>query len=854
MSTWFRRVWHLLNRSRHERELVREMNEHRETMPDPSKFGDTHRLLEYSRDAWGWNWLDDAAQDFRLGMRALKRSPVFAITAILILSFGIGLNLTVFQMAQVVLLRGPSVPRPDTLARLHRHGKAARSNSEAVPYVAAMAVAREQTLLSAVMVESTAPVVWGDASSVIEASFVSANWFAELGYGPMLGRVFTPELDGVRDAVPAVIASYQFWKTALGANPSVIGTAIRINDRPVTVAGVMPEKFPELDLDTSAVWLAINQRDYYFPNDTFLTDWSSSNVAMYGRFKDGATSAAVRDSLRPVVAAFHREQPEHFAEDEWLEPARATENFTEPAERLGFIGVASMFGLLSTLVLVVAATNLGNLVISKATSRARELGVRVALGAGRSRIVRQLAIETLPLALSGAAGGLLFARWTTQAIAALGGLPPYLDFSPDLLEIGFGLILTSLALAVVGVLPAWKISKQDLTDAIKDGGQQVSLHLDRARLRSLLLAAQVGGSCVVLIVSAMMVRELQRMLTADLGFKYEQGAVLQAALSRAGIRGEAARAYWTLLEERVAANPAVHGTTLALSPPFMGGRGSPSYPEAPRLRVGLNRVGPAFFSVLEIPLIAGRTFHADDDPATTVVISRTLAQVMYGSTDVIGKGFPKFDPHDTIVGVAGDTTAARPGATGVADLYRPLSNDDYERVVLIACARAGTAPLLTTLREAAAADPRVPARARLLRDDFERRVSGTRIASGIGASIGVLTLLLACIGIFGVVSYGITLRRKEVGIHLALGAGRGSILRVVTRQVMWPAGIGVAAGIIAAAPISFALAQSPLQLGFADPVPYAMALAVLVASALIAAVMPALRAVHIDPIQALRHE
>lgn len=149
MSTWFRRVWHLLNRSRHERELVREMNEHRETMPDPSKFGDTHRLLEYSRDAWGWNWLDDAAQDFRLGMRALKRSPVFAITAILILSFGIGLNLTVFQMAQVVLLRGPSVPRPDTLARLHRHGKAARSNSEAVPYVAAMAVAREQTLLSA---------------------------------------------------------------------------------------------------------------------------------------------------------------------------------------------------------------------------------------------------------------------------------------------------------------------------------------------------------------------------------------------------------------------------------------------------------------------------------------------------------------------------------------------------------------------------------------------------------------------------------------------------------------------------------------------------------------------------------
>ena len=178
----------------------------------------THRLLERSRDAWGWNWLDDAVQDLRFGMRGLMRAPVFAITAMLILTFGIGLNLTVFQMANVGLLRGPAIPRPDTLARFHRHGKAIRSNSEAVPYVAALAVARENTALSAVMMEANSPVVWGEPSSVIDASFVSANWFSQLGgTPPLMGRMFTPQIDGSADAPPAVIAIIDSGRRRLAA-------------------------------------------------------------------------------------------------------------------------------------------------------------------------------------------------------------------------------------------------------------------------------------------------------------------------------------------------------------------------------------------------------------------------------------------------------------------------------------------------------------------------------------------------------------------------------------------------------------------------------------------------------------
>jgi predicted permease len=854
MRTWIRRVWHLLNRRHYERALVREMHEHRASMHDPSTFGDTHRLLEKSRDAWGWNWFDDAAQDLRLGMRALKRSPVFTLTAILILSFGIGLNLTAFQMANVALLRGPDVPQPETLARLHRHGQSPQSNSEAVPYAAALAVARENTALSAVMMEATAPVVWGESSSVIEASFVSANWFSQFGRGPLLGRLFTPQIDGDIDAAPAMIASYRFWTTALGSDPSLIGTSIRLNNRPVMLIGVLGEDFPELDLDTSAVWLAINQRDYYFPNSTFLADWGSNNVAMYGRFKDGVTPAAVRASLRAVMASFHREHPGHFGADDWLEPAMATHNFTEPAERLGFIGVASTIGLLTVMVLIVAAANLGNLVMSRATSRARELGMRVALGARRSRIVRQLVIEALPLGVIGAAGGLVLCMGGTRTIAALGQAPPYLDFTPDRTAIGLALVLAVLALAVVAALPAWKVAKQDLTDAIKDGGQQVSMRLDRARVRSLMLAAQVGGSCLILIVSAMMVRSLQNALTADPGFTYEQSAILQAGLAQAGLKGDAARSFWMSVRERAVAQPDTHTVALALSPPFVGRGGATRYPDAPQLRVSANHVDAEYFSLLDIPIVAGRTFASGDDPATTVIISRRLAEAMYGSADVLGRGFPRSDPRDTIVGIAGDTSSVRPGDTGVADLYRPLSDDDYDRVILLARARTNTTALLSALREAAHADPRVFAAARLLRDDFDRRLSSVRIASSIGASIGVLTLLLACIGIFGVVSYGVTLRSKEVGIHLALGANRRSILRVVTRNVTRPVWTGMVVGTLAALPIGFALAKSPLQLAFADPISYASALLVLTAAAGMAALMPAVRALRRDPIRALRHE
>lgn len=849
MGSFFRRVWHLVNRRRHERELVQEMHEHRGQMHDPAKFGDTHRFVEQSRDAWGWNWLDDAAQDFRLGMRGLVRAPTFGITAVLILTFGIGLNLTLYQMANVGLLRSPVVKSPETLARFKR--RAPGDGSSTMSYPLTKFVERANSVLSAVLVESQATVVWGKELMPATALFVCTNWFAELAATASQGRLFAA-IDTPQPA-PVAVISYQFWRTRLGSDPAIVGRTVDINRYPVTIVGVTAREFVGTDIDQPSLWLVMDQREHVFPDSPFLRSWEVENTAMYGRLKNGVTPEAARESLRALMAGLRAERPDVVLDNAWLEPMMATANFMDQGERTGIVGALSLLGLLTTLVLVVAAANVGNLVLSRATGRSRELGVRVALGARRGRIGRQLVIETLPLALLGAVGGITLATWAADTIAAVGGIADNISYAPDWRAILAAVFLSVVALLVIGAVPAWKVARQELMAAIKDGGQQVSFSLDKARLRRFMMAAQVAGSCLMLVLAAMMTRTLQRVLSDDLGFKYEQAAVLEAGLGRYGFDHAGAIAYWNTVKARVEQRPETAGLALALAPPLGRRIRENTFDDAPGLEVIANHVEPAFFDVMEIPLVAGRTFQAGDDAKTTVIISRALALAMYGSLDVVGRGFPRSKPEATIVGVAGDAHAIRIESVHSSELYRPLPPEEYVQAVLIARARGDAATLAPVLREAAVIDSRILPGVALLRDSFERRVTGTRVASGIAVSTGLLTLVIACLGIFGVVSYGATQRIKEFGIHLALGAERGAVIRLVVRHVIWPIVIGMTLGIAAAGPISVALTSGPIQLEAADPAAYAGALVLFVIAALAAAMLPAIRVLNSDPIQSLRH-
>jgi predicted permease len=848
--TLFRRLWHLVNRSRHERELVREMAEHRASMHDPSKFGDTHRLLERSRDAWGWNWLDDAMQDLAVGVRTLMKSPSFAITATLILTFGIGLNVTLYQMIQVGLLRPPALKDADSWVRFLR--AAPGSTTSTVPYPLAQFVKEHNSVLAGVTVESTESVAWGrDAAEQIRASFVSASWFDEIGYGPLHGRVLSDALD-TRADVPAVVLSYTFWNTRLGAEPNVVGTTAYVDRRPVTIAGVAPPALPGLDYNVPDIFVPISQREYFYPQSALLRAWDGdgNGVDMYGRLRAGVSPAAAREALRSTMQAMAAERPE-VKSDEWLEPLLARHNFMRPSERYAILAVVSLVGSLTGLVLIVAAANLGNLVMSRATGRVRELGVRMALGARRSRIVRQLVIESVPLVAMGVAGSLAFASAAATLVAAFAALPPYFDFSIEWRTVAIAVALGGLSLLVVAVLPAWKVAQQHLIDAIKDGGQHVSRTLDRALLRRVMVAAQVAGSCLLLIVAGMMVRSVQRAMQSSLGFDYQRAAVLSMPLDRHGVSGDAARSYWYAVKERVRAHPDVEDAAIVTAAPLGGRVNETNYNATPGIRTISQSVDPEYFATMRIPLLSGRVFGAGDDK--TAIVSRRLALAMYGTLDVLGREFPKGDSEATIIGVAGDAHSIKVEANDVAELYVPLTPKDFSFVYLVARARTDADRLPPVLREAASLDPRVIPIAKAMHEDFDQRMLGPRLASMIAGGIGVLTLALACLGIFGVVSYGVALRTKEIGIRVALGAQQPALLRAIVRQVLTPVGIGAVIGLVLAIPTGLALRGEPFYLENGDPIAFASALAVFVGAGALAALWPAYLVLRRNPVDALRH-
>ena len=864
MSNWFRRVWHLVNRSRRERDLVNEMKEHREAMHDPTRFGDTHRLLEYSRDAWGWNWLDDAMQDLTVGVRTLAKSPSFAITATLILTFGIGLNLTLFQMIRVGMLNPPPLKDADSWVRLLRASPHSRTST--VPYPLTQFVKDSSAgVLASVVLEYQSGMGWGrDAEEQVNASFVSSNWFEEIGYGAAHGRVLSDALD-TRAGEPVVVLSYTFWRNRLGSDPNVVGSIVYIDRKPVTIAGVAAAALSGLDFNVPDMFLPITQRESFYPQSTLLRSWNDEAVDMYARLAPGVSAAAAREALRTTMQAASAGHAE-VKNDEWLEPLLATHNFMRDDERYAVLAVISLLGALTTLVLAVAAANLGNLVMSRATGRVRELGVRMALGARRTRIVRQLVIESVPLVVMGALGSLGFAWAVATTVAALAGFPPYMDFSIQWGTVIVAVALALLSLVVVGVLPAWKIAQQHLIDAVKDGGQNLSRTLDRTLLRRVMVVSQVAGSCLLLIVAGMMIRSVQRAIASSAGFDYGRAAVLSMPLGRYGMPVDARRSYWYQVKERILANPEVEAAAIVTAAPLGGRVFETHYDATPGLRTMSQSVDPDYFSTMQIPLLSGRLFKASEPDA--VIVSRRLALEMYGTVDVLGREFPvsaggrskssapvaKLSaPQGTIVGVAADAHSIKVDANDVAELYRPLKIEDFSAVELVTRARTDADRLLPILREAAMMDPRVVPAARAMHEDFDRHMQGPRIASALSAAIGLLTLALACLGIFGVVSYGVALRTKEIGIRVALGAQQPALLGAIVRQVLTPVVVGVAIGILLAIPVGMVLQSEPFYLENADPAAFAAALAVFAAAGGAAALWPAYRVLRSNPGEALRH-
>ena len=851
-----RRIWYLLNRGRFERQLEDEMASHRAMMHNPRGFGNHLKLREASRDAWGWGWLDRAGQDLRDGVRVLRRAPAFSITAFLILSVGIGLNLTFFHLLNVAALQPLPVKDPATLVRFQRRGPT--FSSSGMPYPATQFIRQHNDVLSAVLTQTSSDVVWEeDAARKVPVHFVSANWFDELGYGAALGRFFNERLDEKADAPAMVIIADQFWRTRLASDPQIVGKTIRLNDRAATVIGVAPATFPDLDFQNPQMWLLIHQIDHFEPGTPFKTSWGN-NAAFYARVRPGLSPQAAADGLRTTIAALAQAQPKAFKTDEWVNVATAEERFLQERNRVEMLAVASLIGGLTLLVLIVASANLGNLVLSHAIGRMREFSVRCALGASRWRILRHILVECGVLAVAGAAGGMALGQMSARVLASVTEMPPYLDLSP-----GGSLFLAAFAAAFVamlafGLIPAWMVSRRDLIRAMKDGGHQTSTSLARARFRLVLVGAQVLGCCALLVVAGAMARGLQRLLVADPGFTFERVALADVSLGRYGVSPDAARTFWSHVTQIVASHPDVDRVSLAYPAPLGGMVNQSGYgSDSGSLAITVMHVDPGFFELLEIPLIAGRNFGSGDD-RSVVIISRRVAMKMYGTLDVLGKPYPRTNQGRsarTIIGIAGDASVLQPRATNSAEEYMFLDVAHLPEAALLVKSRTNPQKLLGTMRQAAkGGDSRVSADTRLLANEYEAKLRGPRLASTIAALVAGLVLTLACLGIFGVVAYAVKLRTKEIGIRRALGAGASRVYTTLLRQLAWPVGIGMVLGTAAGFGASMVLGHDPFYLAVADATAPTLAFTVFTLACLAAALIPASRAVSADPVRALRHE
>lgn len=845
MPEFFRRIYFLLNRRRLERELANDMAVHREMLGDQNRkdFGNPTLLREQSAEVWGWNWLERFVQDVRFGARMLRRSTALTATAVAVLALGIGVNVTAFSFVDAIFFRPLPVRNPYSLVRfttIFKHG-----SSTDVSYPATVFYRDHSTALSSVIAQMRTQLTLNEKETQsVHAALVTTNFFSDLGISASYGRTFNPSTDNAADAPPVVMLGYGFFQRHFGGDPAVVNHTIRLNDRPATIVGVVSSEFPGLDPDgagTDDVWLPIEQIPYFVPGSRVLTsfDQSESGVRMYGRFKPGVSLKAGEQALLPLAQQLIRQHPGVLHEGEHLRAGAGGYAAEFNAQDL------PAFGLLAALVfLILLATcgNLGNLLLGHAVTREREIAIRLSLGATRTRILRQLITESLLLAVLGSAAALLVSFYAARGILIFViGRAGALDVSPDWRIAGFCFALGLVASVLFG-LPA---------------ARQLSHQRHRAsRIRTFFMAAQVAASCVLLVLSALLVRGLDRALKSNPGFDYAHVLVIDPQLYAHSYSSSAALEYMENLKQRVQQAPGARASSLVRLAPLGDNlriQRATAAADGSTFDVYINDVDGDFFRTMGIPLMQGRTFREGD--SDVVIVSESTAHRLWPGKDPLQELYRFNTKKLAVIGVSADahTMMLRDGNAG--ESYMPIDQTRLADSMLL----VRTAAPSETFTGAASGlarslDPHLGPVVSTLRQSFNDRVGDSARIAGTVSAMGVLALLLAVVGLYGVVSYNVAQRSREIGIRIALGATPSWIVRGIISRLIVPLTIATVAGLTLAAALSFVLRDALYGVGHLDPLSYFLAALTLGTVGTAAALIPARRALRVDPVVVLRSE
>ena len=812
------------------------------------------------------------SKEIRYAGRALLQRPGFALVAVLTLALGIGANTAIFSLVNTVLLRALPVERPDEVLAMNMRRK--DDSMSAMSYLNYVDFRDRNEVLSGLLLYRFVPLSLSrsGANERIWAYEVSGNYFDVLGVKAIYGRTFLPEEDKTRLTHPVVVLSYDGWQRRFGGDASVVGKDIIINNHQFRVIGIAPAAFKGTEqVYEPELWLPVSMVPWAEPGSGLLDERAASSFFAVARIKSGIDASQAEASLNILAQQLAKEYPDT---NEGQSVKLGPPGFIIPELRGAVVSFTWVLMAAVALVLLVTCTNLAGLLLARATDRRREIAIKLAMGASRMRLIRQLLIESLLLSIVGGGAGLLLAIWIVKGLLAF---KPPMDF-PLTIDLGldwrvllFSLGVSVIAGAVFGLAPALQSTRPNLAHALKDTSAQGGA--SRTRLRSVLVVAQIAISLVVLIAAGLVVRTLQQLQTMNPGFDPKNALTMSFDLSLQGYDEAHGQQFYRQLAQRVQALPGVKSAGVSSYIPLSLNYNSRSiYVEGEPIERGANApsamnasVGPRYFETMATPIVSGREFTEQDvEKSEQVAIVnetfvRRLMPAVKSSAEAVGKRVSWGDasgPFMRIVGVAGDGKYFNIAEDARAFIWAPLAQDYVSNGAIMVRTTGNPQTMFAAVRgEVQALDPNLPLfDTTTLTEHMRLALFPAKVAAMVLGVFGLVALLLSAIGIYGITSYAVSQRTHEIGIRMALGAQLGDVLRLVLNHGLKLTLIGAAIGLAGAYMATRAITSVLYGVSATDPLTFISVSVLLIGVALFACYVPARRATKVDPLVALRNE
>ena len=840
-------------------------------------FGGVEQMKETYRDRSGLRWLDDARRDVHHAFRTLRRSPVFAGAAVLTLAIGLIAVTGIYAILNAFVLRSMPVSHPEQLVSIGTGPDTHVQIPHGMSFVDLQDYRQDRSAFDDLLGYSVAIGGLNSDNSTERITMygVTDNYFSMLGVQPAIGRLIQPNEGRARGDAPVIVLTHEYWLSRFGGDPSVVGRKVRVTGRPFTIIGVTPKPFDKahtLIYPSAYIPLWMYDDVMNLSGESILERRDNHQLWVLGRLKPGISLSQARASLQVTTSGLAKAYPSTNKDTALVV---VPETHARPNPNIGpvFRVAATAFAALAVLLLLITSANVTNLLMARAVSREREVSLRAALGAGRGRLVRQLLTESIVLALFASAVALPIAALALQnfqqgfaASTAIATLRP--DFSLDVRVLIGVLGLTLLAGVVSGLAPALMAARADLNGALKSGSRGASGE-PRAWFRSALVVGQVALTLMLLVSGGLFVRSLDHVRRVQLGFDPQHVVVASAVPGESGYDPEQRSAYFTAARDRVLALPGVERAawaawipiaTVSDGGPFWLESRPPRADEQPQ-NAAIARVDPGYFAAANTPLLEGRAFTDRDDAqaAPVAIVNQTLAAQLWPGQSALGRFFVLERTRAQVVGVVPNGKYYFVWEAPRAMAFRPLAQNTPLRATLVVRSSRPPSELIADLQRALrTVDPAVFVYDVRTMDQHLASEGGGFAAFSIGAIVtsvfGTAGLLLAAVGLYGMIAGRVSQRTKEFGVRIALGADRRAILRDVLGRAIRLASLGIVGGAALAAFAAQGLSALLLDVSPFDPLTYGLVAIVLTGVCALASFIPARRATRVDPIVALRAE